>query len=56
VLEFHHRSGKDKAISVLVTGGYPIEKIKAEISKCDVLCANRHRKITHKERGWFRGV
>ena len=24
VLEFHHRHGKDKAVSVLVAGGYPI--------------------------------
>ena len=55
VLEFHHREGKDKAVSEMVAGGYPIHKIQAEINKCDVLCANCHRKLTHTERGWFRG-
>lgn len=54
VLEFHHRSGKDKAVSELVAGGYSIETIQAEINKCDVLCANCHRKITMNEREWFR--
>ena len=44
VLEFHHRHGKDKAISVMAAGGYPIATIQAEIDKCDVLCANCHRK------------
>lgn len=56
VLEFHHRYGKDKAVSVMVAGGYPIEKIQAEIDKCDVLCANCHRRKTMKQRGWFRGL
>ena len=55
VLEFHHRGGKDKAVSEMVAGGYPIHTIQAEIDKCDVLCANCHRKLTHTERGWFRG-
>ena len=55
VLEFHHESHKEKPISVMVNGGYPISKIDAEISKCIVLCANCHRKVTMKERGWFRG-
>ena len=55
VFEFHHREGKDKAVSEMVAGGYPIHKIQAEINKCDVLCANCHRKLTHTERGWFRG-
>lgn len=54
VLEFHHRSGKDKAVSEMVAGGYPIHTIQAEIHKCDVMCANCHRKVTHTERGWFR--
>ena len=55
VLEFHHRGGKDKAVSELVGGGYSIATIQAEIDKCDVLCANCHRKRTMNERGWFRG-
>ena len=55
VLEFHHRYGKDRAISEMVGGGYPIHTIQAEIDKCDVLCANYHRKLTMNEKGWFRG-
>lgn len=55
VLEFHHRSGKDKAISEMVAAGFSIATIQAEIDKCDVLCANCHRKKTMTERGWFRG-
>ena len=55
VLEFHHRSGKDKAVSELVAGGYSIATIQAEIDKCDVLCANCHRKKTMNNRGWFSG-
>ncbi len=54
VLEFHHKFGKDMEVSALVSGGYSIERILAEIAKCDVLCANCHRKITVEERGWFR--
>jgi hypothetical protein len=46
VLEFHHVGGKDMAVSAMVAGGYPIERIQAEVSKCTVLCANCRRKIT----------
>lgn len=55
VLEFHHRYEKDRAVSEMVTGGYPTSTIQAEIDKCDVLCANCHRKKTMIERGWIRG-
>jgi hypothetical protein len=55
VLEFHHRDEKDMAVSELVAGGYSIATIQAEIDKCDVLCANCHRKKTMNDRGWFRG-
>jgi hypothetical protein len=44
--EFHHRdpSTKVKAVSVLVNTGATQERIIEEIMKCDVLCANCHRK------------
>ena len=47
-LDFHHRDSTLKIlnISVMVNTGASIETIKKEISKCDVLCANCHRKIT----------
>lgn len=45
-IDFHHREGeeKEKNISKLVHGGYSIKRILEEINKCDVLCANCHRK------------
>jgi len=57
VLEFHHREGseKDMAVGYMVSAGYSIPRIQSEIDKCDVLCANCHRRVTMKERGWFRG-
>jgi hypothetical protein len=54
VLEFHHLYGKDKAVSKMIAEGISIEKIKEEISKCQVLCCNCHRRVTSKEQGWFR--
>ena len=54
VLEFHHEHSKEYPVSAMINGGYPIHKIEAEIAKCIVLCANRHRKLTMDERGWFR--
>jgi hypothetical protein len=46
VLEFHHVGQKDMAITRMVTGGFSIKRIQAEISKCNVYCANCHRRIT----------
>ena len=54
VLEFHHTGEKDMAVAYMVSAGYSVERIQAEISKCTILCANCHRKITVEERGWFR--
>jgi uncharacterized protein YcfJ len=51
VLEFDHVRGvKVAAVSALVTGGYPWTKIDAEIAKCDVRCANCHRRVTVERR------
>jgi len=49
-LEFHHKSQKqkEKAIGYMVNDGVSITKILAEIEKCEVLCANCHRKLHHK--------
>ena len=55
VLEFHHMYGKDMAISEMITRITRIEKLEEELKKCMVLCSNCHRRLTAKERGWFRG-
>ena len=43
-LHFHHRDSEDKAfnISEAVNKGYSLDRIKKEIEKCIVLCANCH--------------
>ncbi len=45
-LQFHHRDPqkKDFNLSEAVNDGYSIEKIKREVAKCTVLCANCHAK------------
>lgn len=55
VLEFHHIGDKEETVSRLVTQGASVERIEREIRACIVLCANCHRKLTARERGWFRG-
>lgn len=43
-LEFHHTNPKEKdfCIAVAVNRGYSLERLKKEIAKCDILCANCH--------------
>ena len=48
-LDFHHHSDKKElGISKMVAEGYSIERIKRELQKCKVLCANCHRKVHFK--------
>lgn len=42
-LEFHHRDPSLKSFTVATGKGKAWRKVKAEIKKCDVLCANCHR-------------
>lgn len=51
-LEFHHRDPKFKEVEIAqaVRIGWSIERIKEEIEKCDILCANCHRKLHWEER------
>lgn len=45
-LDFYHRNPdeKDGSITDLVTDGYGRDRLEAECVKCDVLCANCHRR------------
>ena len=45
-LDFHHREPdkKEKHVTTMISGWYSKEKILTEIAKCDILCANCHRK------------
>ena len=49
VLEFDHVRGiKRGHISQLVNNSFSIKTIQKEIKKCEVRCANCHRRKTHK--------
>ena len=44
-LDFHHRDSSIKSFSISEGGGrYGLNRLLAEIEKCEVLCANCHRK------------
>jgi hypothetical protein len=48
VMQFDHRPGEKKLFSISSSSlNYNIEKIKLEITKCDVVCANCHWQRTH---------
>ena len=46
-LDFHHRDSSQKEYSVTkaIQRGWKVERVLNEIAKCDVLCANCHRKL-----------
>jgi hypothetical protein len=56
VLEFDHVRGGPKVANVayLVNRGYGLEALDAEIAKCDVVCANCHRRRTARRAGTHR--
>jgi len=49
VLDFDHRNPEEKfmGVSDMVTTGYSVIRIEAEITKCEVRCANCHMVKTH---------
>lgn len=54
VLQFDHIKDKARGISQLVLDGVAWEKIECEIAKCQIRCANCHRKKTARERDWYK--
>jgi hypothetical protein len=50
ILDFDHRDSslKFNNIATMVYANYSLSRIKAEIEKCDLVCANCHRIRTHK--------
>lgn len=52
VLEFHHL--RDKEFNIADGIRKSINKIKKEIEKCEILCANCHRVVTAKERRYYK--
>ena len=50
-LEFHHRNPAEKDFLLSVgVAKYTLARLQAEVDKCDVICANCHRKLHYDER------
>ena len=43
-LDFHHKNPKEKELLIGRASAYSLDRIKLEVKKCIVLCANCHRK------------
>jgi len=58
VLEFDHVRGPKKAAvcDLIVRHGCSLETLIAEIKKCEVRCANCHRRATAKKFGWYKAM
>lgn len=52
VLEFDHFENKKFNISDAARKGVSMKKLEDEIAKCEVRCANCHRKKTYERSGW----
>lgn len=48
-IDFHHKKEKKYLISNMIWAGKSIENIKKEIAKCEIICANCHRKEHYGE-------
>ncbi len=46
-LDFHHRDASKKEISITraIHDGWSVNRVLKEIAKCDILCANCHRRL-----------
>ncbi|MBW4507066.1 MAG: HNH endonuclease [Scytonematopsis contorta HA4267-MV1] len=44
-LEFHHINPEEKDLSLSAGKSYSFERVKAELDKCILLCANCHREV-----------
>lgn len=55
VLEFHHNGVVDKEYNVtsLINSG-SLKSLKEEIAKCDVMCANCHRRLEATKRDFWK--
>lgn len=55
VLEFDHRDSKQKfkIVSKMLSGHYSWQSVQREIYKCEIRCANCHRRKTYAQLGYW---
>lgn len=53
-LQFDHIKPKFMDVGIMAAGGHSIKKLKNEINKCVIRCANCHLKKTALEQGWYK--
>jgi len=56
VLELDHQRDKIMEVSKMIGQGWSTSKVLAEIAKCEVRCANCHRRKTAKDQGWYKDL
>jgi hypothetical protein len=56
VLDFDHQRDKRFNIAAMIADGHSWSSILAEIEKCEVVCANDHRRRTARVFGWRRAI
>lgn len=54
VLDFDHRGEKIANVGNMVRNSFAWYKVQAEIAKCDVRCANCHRRKTARQFSWYK--
>lgn len=54
VLEFDHRGDKLFNISSAFFAAISVDRLAAEVAKCDVRCANCHRRKSSESLGWWK--
>ncbi len=54
VLDFDHRISKIKGIAEMVQSSCSEDRLITEINKCDVRCANCHRRKTARDLGFWK--
>lgn len=55
VLEFDHVSGtKNACVSKYISGTHSLEKMIEEVSKCEIVCANCHKRRTARRDSWWK--